>query len=77
MIRVPIGRADRAGPSRRILFEEVGPGQVVTVDVDNWDGESAGDDATFTFTGTRKPPAEPDLAKAGAHSAADPGPDGQ
>ncbi|CNL38253.1 Negative regulator of genetic competence ClpC/mecB [Mycobacterium tuberculosis] len=23
----------------------------------------------FTFVGTRKPPAEPDLAKAGAHSA--------
>jgi ATP-dependent Clp protease ATP-binding subunit ClpC len=63
--------------SEKILFEEVGPGQVVTVDVDNWDGESAGDDATFTFTGTRKPPAEPDLAKAGAHSAGDQGPDAQ
>lgn len=55
--------------SEKILFEEVGPGQIVTVDVDNWDGESAGEDAVFTFTGTRKPPAEPDLAKAGAHSA--------
>ena len=30
-----------------------------------------GEDATFTFTGTRKPPAEPDLAKAGAHAAPD------
>ncbi len=64
--------------SEKILFEEVGPGQVVTVDVDNWDGESAGEEATFTFTGTRKPPpAEPDLAKAGAHSAGDQGPDVQ
>src|SRR5438270_189887 len=57
--------------SEKILFEEVGPGQIVTVDVDNWDGEGAGDDAVFTFTGARKPPAEPDLAKAGAHSAPD------
>lgn len=62
--------------SEKILFEEVGPGQIVTVDVDNWDGESAGEDAKFTFTGTRKPPAEPDLAKAGAHAAPQ-GPDAQ
>jgi ATP-dependent Clp protease ATP-binding subunit ClpC len=55
--------------SEKILFEEVGPGQLVTVDVDNWDGEGAGEDVVFTFTGARKPPPEPDLAKAGAHSA--------
>ncbi|HEV7581284.1 MAG TPA: ATP-dependent protease ATP-binding subunit ClpC, partial [Mycobacterium sp.] len=55
--------------SEKILFDEVGPGQVVTVDVDNWDGEGAGEDAVFTFTGASKPPAEPDLAKAGAHAA--------
>ncbi|MGH3543590.1 MAG: NDP-hexose 4-ketoreductase, partial [Mycobacterium sp.] len=57
--------------SEKILFEEVGPGQIVTVDVDDWDGESAGEEAKFTFTGTPKPaePVEPDLAKAGAHSA--------
>jgi ATP-dependent Clp protease ATP-binding subunit ClpC len=44
------------------------------VDVDNWDGEGAGEDAKFTFTGTRKPaePAEPDLAQAGAHAAGGP-----
>jgi ATP-dependent Clp protease ATP-binding subunit ClpC len=61
--------------SEKILFEEVGPGQIVTVDVDNWDGEGAGEDAVFTFTGTRKPaePIEPDLAKAGAHAAGTPG----
>jgi ATP-dependent Clp protease ATP-binding subunit ClpC len=55
--------------SEKILFDEVGPGQVVTVDVDNWDGEGAGEDAVFTFTGASKPPPEPDLAKAGAHAA--------
>src|ERR1700678_172508 len=60
--------------SEKILFEEVGPGQVVTVVVDNWDGEGSGEDAVFTFTGARKPPAEPDLAKAGAHSAGGAGP---
>jgi ATP-dependent Clp protease ATP-binding subunit ClpC len=59
--------------SEKILFEEVGPGQVVTVDVDNWDGEGTGEDAVFTFTGARKP-AEPaaDLANAGAHAAGGP-----
>jgi ATP-dependent Clp protease ATP-binding subunit ClpC len=60
--------------SEKILFEEVGPGQIVTVDVDNWDGEGAGEDAKFTFTGARKPAEpEPDLAKAGAHAAGTPG----
>src|ERR1700723_1127429 len=42
--------------SEKILFEEIGPGQVVTVDVDNWDGEGTGEDAVFTFTGTHRPP---------------------
>ena len=43
--------------SEKILFDEVGPGQVVTVDVDNWDGEGAGEDAVFTFAGpaSRRP----------------------
>ena len=40
--------------SEKILFEEVGPGQLVTVDVDNWDGEGSGEDAAFTFTGNPK-----------------------
>ncbi|MFV0494854.1 ATP-dependent protease ATP-binding subunit ClpC [Mycobacterium sp.] len=63
--------------SEKILFEELGPGQIVTVDVEDWDGEGAGEDAKFTFAGTRKPPPEPDLAQAGAHStggAGGPGP---
>src|SRR5271170_7526457 len=52
--------------SEKILFDEVGPGQIVTVDVDNWDGEGSGEGAVLTFTGTPKPAksAEPDLPKA-------------
>ncbi|HYB38491.1 MAG TPA: ATP-dependent Clp protease ATP-binding subunit, partial [Mycobacterium sp.] len=73
-LRRTIQREIEDALSEKILFEEVGPGQVVTVDVDNWDGEGPGEDAVFTFTGTRKSakPAEPDLAKAGAHSAGGP-----
>jgi ATP-dependent Clp protease ATP-binding subunit ClpC len=58
--------------SEKILFEEVGPGQLVTVDVDNWDGEGSGEDAVFTFTGAKKPAKpveEADLANAGAAGA--------
>jgi len=53
--------------SEKILFEELRPGQLVTVDVENWDGEGPGEDARFTFTGTKKPAKteEPDLAQAG------------
>jgi ATP-dependent Clp protease ATP-binding subunit ClpC len=67
-LRRTIQREIEDALSEKILFEEVGPGELVTVDVDNWDGESAGEDAVFTFTGSPKPakPAEPDLAKAGA-----------
>jgi ATP-dependent Clp protease ATP-binding subunit ClpC len=73
-LRRTIQREIEDALSEKILFEEVGPGQVVTVDVDNWDGEAPGEDAVFTFTGTRKPAkhAESDLAKAGAHSAGGP-----
>src|SRR4030088_2043137 len=58
--------------SEKILFEEIRPGQLITVDVDNWDGEGAGEDAVFTFVGTKKPAKaveEPDLAEAGAAGA--------
>src|SRR6202050_2331449 len=54
-LRRTIQREIEDALSAKILFEEVGPGQVVTVDVDNWDGEGAGEDAVFTFTGARKP----------------------
>jgi len=57
--------------SEKILFGEVGPGQIVYVDVENWDGEGAGEDAKFTFRGEAKPVTVPDevpvdLAKSGA-----------
>ena len=54
--------------SEKILFDEIGPGQMITVDVENWDGEGAGEDAKFVFSGgpKRPPVAEPDLAQAGA-----------
>ncbi len=73
-LRRTIQREIEDALSEKILFEEIGPGQIVTVDVDNWDGEGAGEDVKFTFTGTRKPaePVEPDMAKAGAHSAGGP-----
>jgi ATP-dependent Clp protease ATP-binding subunit ClpC len=67
-LRRTIQREIEDALSEKILFEEVGPGQLVKVDVDNWDGEGAGEDAVFTFIGTKKPakPAEPELEKAGA-----------
>ena len=70
-LRRTIQREIEDALSEKILFEEVGPGQLVTVDVDNWDGEGAGEDAVFTFTGTKKPAkvVEPDLAQAGAAGA--------
>jgi ATP-dependent Clp protease ATP-binding subunit ClpC len=41
--------------SEKILFGEIGPGQIVAVDVEGWDGEGAGEDAKFTFVGRPKP----------------------
>ena len=59
--------AEAAKDREKILFEEVGPGQLVTVDVENWDGEGAGEDAKFTFVGgPKRTEAEPDLASAGS-----------
>ena len=59
--------------SEKILFGEVGPGQIVIVDVENWDGEGAGEDAQFTFTGSPKSTATdgPDLATATTGTAAE------
>jgi len=55
--------------SEKILFGQIQPGQIVVVDVEGWDGEGAGEDATFTFRGETKPASVPDappidLAKA-------------
>jgi ATP-dependent Clp protease ATP-binding subunit ClpC len=63
-LRRTIQREIEDALSEKILFEEVGPGQLVTVDVENWDGEGAGEDAKFTFSGgpKRLEIAEPDLA---------------
>ncbi|MEU6581874.1 ATP-dependent Clp protease ATP-binding subunit [Nocardia sp. NPDC046763] len=36
--------------SEKILFGELGPGQVVVVDVEGWDGEGQGENAKFTFS---------------------------
>lgn len=41
--------------SEKILFGEIGAGEIVTVDVENWDGESKGEDAKLVF-GTRPKP---------------------
>jgi ATP-dependent Clp protease ATP-binding subunit ClpC len=65
-LRRTIQREIEDALSEKILFEEVGPGQLVTVDVDNWDGEGSGEDAKFTFTGAPKPAkaSEPELPEA-------------
>ncbi|MBC2681269.1 ATP-dependent Clp protease ATP-binding subunit [Corynebacterium anserum] len=41
--------------SEKILFGEFGAGEIVTVDVENWDGESKGEDAKFVFGSKVKP----------------------
>ena len=42
--------------SEKILFGEVAAGEIVTVDVEGWDGESTRtEDAKFTFTGSPRP----------------------
>ncbi|AWB82635.1 NDP-hexose 4-ketoreductase [Corynebacterium yudongzhengii] len=42
--------------SEKILFGELGAGEIVTVDVENWDGESKDtENATYTFTPRPKP----------------------
>ena len=41
--------------SEKILYGEVAAGELVTVDVENLDGEGKGDDAKFTFSTSTKP----------------------
>jgi ATP-dependent Clp protease ATP-binding subunit ClpC len=67
-LRRTIQREIEDALSEKILFDEVGPGQVVTVDVEGWDGEGSGEDAKFTFAGAPKAIAtdEPDLAATAA-----------
>ncbi|MHA6799820.1 ATP-dependent Clp protease ATP-binding subunit [Bounagaea algeriensis] len=46
--------------SEKILFGELEPGQVVVIDVENWDGEGSDEGASFTFRGESKPALVPD-----------------
>ena len=69
-LRRTIQREIEDALSEKILFDEIGAGQIVTVDVENWNGEGAGEDARFTFSGaTRSVPEQPDLAGAGTAAA--------
>ncbi|MBS4102520.1 ATP-dependent Clp protease ATP-binding subunit [Tsukamurella paurometabola] len=54
-LRRTIQREIEDALSEKILFGEVGAGQIVEVDVEGWDGEGKGEDAKFTFTGKPKP----------------------
>jgi len=67
-LRRTIQREIEDALSEKILFDEVGPGQVVTVDVEGWDGEGAGENAKFTFVGRPRAVStdEPDLAATAA-----------
>lgn len=55
-LRRTIQREIEDALSEKILYGEVGAGEIVTVDVEGWDGESEDTDkATFTFTPRPKP----------------------
>jgi ATP-dependent Clp protease ATP-binding subunit ClpC len=58
--------------SEKILFGEISPGQIVIVDVENWDGEGPAEDAGLTFRGAAKPPQVPDTPLVDLDSAASP-----
>ncbi|MGK2870573.1 MAG: ATP-dependent Clp protease ATP-binding subunit, partial [Mycobacterium sp.] len=68
-LRRTIQREIEDALSEKILFDEIGPGQIVTVDVEGWDGEGSGENAKFTFSGRPKavaPTDEADLAATAA-----------
>ena len=55
-LRRTIQREVEDAMSEKILFGELGAGEIVTVDVEGWDGESKDTDgASFTFTPRPKP----------------------
>ncbi|MGH3910233.1 MAG: AAA family ATPase, partial [Pseudonocardiaceae bacterium] len=59
--------------SEKILFGEIEAGQIVLVDVDDWDGEGPTEDVLFTFRGEPKPlrvPDAPPVDLAGAEGGA-------
>jgi ATP-dependent Clp protease ATP-binding subunit ClpC len=47
--------------SEKILFGEIGSGQIVIVDVESWDGEGPAEDAQFAFRGVAKTLRVPDV----------------
>jgi ATP-dependent Clp protease ATP-binding subunit ClpC len=56
--------------SEKILFGEVEPGQIVIVDVENWDGEGSAEEAELTFRGAAKALRVPDSPPVDLDSAA-------
>ncbi len=59
--------------SEKILFGEIESGQIVVVDVENWDGgEGPTEEARLTFRGAPKPPKVPDTPLVDLDSAASP-----
>jgi ATP-dependent Clp protease ATP-binding subunit ClpC len=46
--------------SEKILFGDLVPGQIIVVDVEDWDGETEDDKAHFVYRGEAKPTAVPD-----------------
>ncbi|MGP9724902.1 ATP-dependent Clp protease ATP-binding subunit [Corynebacterium sp. AOP40-9SA-29] len=55
--------------SEKILFGEIGAGEIVTVDVENWDGTGKGEGAKFVFGSRPKP--LPEIAAEPAEDAQD------
>ncbi|HAT1294031.1 TPA: ATP-dependent Clp protease ATP-binding subunit [Corynebacterium striatum] len=53
-LRRTIQREIEGQLSEKILFGEIGAGEIITVDVENWDGESK-DNASATFTFSPRP----------------------
>ncbi|MCK0439524.1 ATP-dependent Clp protease ATP-binding subunit [Gordonia alkaliphila] len=47
--------------SEKILFNEIGAGQIILIDVEGWDGEGDDDGAKFVFSGTPRPREVPDV----------------
>ena len=63
--------------SEKILFGEVAAGEIVSVDVEGWDGESERtEDAKFTFTGSPRPDA-PEVDRTGEEITASVAPTGE
>lgn len=70
-LRRTIQREIEDALSERILFGELGAGEIVHVDVEGWDGESSRtEDASFTFTPKPKPTAQETYSEISPEAAA-------